>query len=280
MDKKKDTRGPKLSHFSLDSIRMPFRILILGPSESGKTSTVRSIMYQFRDVPTVMVMNRTEMANPKYKDIVPDILIHEQYVQEAVDGLMETQEDKCYNKQTTGKDTDTRAILIFDDLQSTAHEWGRQESTTRLATAGRNLEISWVCVFQTSIVKGIEAAIREQFTHVMIFPFDGQKEKAKIREYYCDILHQRELDTLFNEHLDKYECLVYDRTKGAKAHITEKLFFMKSPCDLPPFTVCHRDWWRLNQSTFDPRHKEREIRQRKLQRAKQNLHKSFQPAKH
>jgi GTPase SAR1 family protein len=257
-------KGPRLNQFPLGSIKMPFRILILGPSQSGKTSTCREILYTFRDVPTVLVMNRTETSNPKYKGHVPDILIHDKYDHDAISGMMDIQEEKCHHR-SKGRDIDTRAIAVYDDLQSTAKEWGKSEITTRLATAGRNIDMSWICLFQTAIVKGIEASIREQFTHIFIYPFDSHKEKAKVREYYCDIITQRELDNLFTEHLDKYECLVYDRTKGAKAPLLEKLFFMRSNNDLPPFRACHPDWWRLNIQTYDPNYKEREIRQRKQQ---------------
>lgn len=269
--------GSALMPFDLNDIQFPFRILILGPSQSGKTSIAHELMCRFQNVPRWLICSETEAANPKYKGIAPDIVIYEKYDHDAVQAFVQNQEELCYlnsERIKNGKQAwDTRGILMYDDLQSSASTWGKTELTRLISTAGRNYDMSWIVLFQSPIVKGIEADIRNNFTHVFFSTFDGNKEKAKLREYYCDLIPQHRMNELLNERLQKYEFAVYNRTLSAQDPIHKKICSFQARYPMPPFRVGHKMLWRVNTQFFDPNHKLREFKERKQQKEKTQIFK-------
>ena len=77
-------------------------VVLIGRRDTGKSFLVRDLLFYHQDIPIGTVISGTESANSFYSQIVPSILIHEEFNPSIIANVLKRQEQltKQINKQT------------------------------------------------------------------------------------------------------------------------------------------------------------------------------------
>lgn len=256
----------QLDFYDLNRIITPFRIIIIGPSECGKTSLCCDILSRHTDIPTGIIMAGTDDANPVYDSFAPKVLTFNTYSEQHLVALNIAQEEKCYAKNagikdSTNRPVDTRSLVILDDLQHSADEWKRNQGIQQLATCGRNYDESTIIIMQGPKVLGPN--IRTNFKHVFLYKPISQADIKRYQEEYCPQMSLSELSGVFRR-LGKHECIVVDTTNPTSDIKTTCFWFKARPrTAIPAFKLFSAEVRNFCSHAFDPAYKFREIQNKK-----------------
>jgi len=243
-----------IKEFNLSQIKMKAgympRLLLYGPSGSGKSSLVLEILSYNRDVPIVCAMCPTEKYNHTYKDIIPAMFIHDfnkdtmkQFIRRQEDISNKVQNDPAY------RDVDPRGIYVFDDCLHKIKRVREDEDLDFLFVAGRHVSMTPIFALQDPI--GLSPVQRGQISFSFIFYEPLQTNKEKLYNHYAGVFPTKKC---FYETLDRvtqnFGCLVIDNTNKQARSLDEKVFWYrtKPASQLKKFRCCDQMYWDMKPS--------------------------------
>lgn len=239
-----------IKRFDMTKMKQHTVTMLLGRRGSGKSTLVKDILYHFRDIPAGLVMNGTEEANGFYSEIVPSMLIRNQFKTEYLSSLLLRQKkmlDKRAEEEKEGRPmTDNRAFLVMDDLMFDNKQWIKDVEMQRVFLNGRHYKVTYLLTMQYPL--GIPPCLRSQVDYTFILKEPSYGNKKRIFQNYGSSFPSFDV---FCQVLDKvtraYGCLVIDNTKP-DADFWDTVYWYKARSHLPTFRMCDPQLWRTEET--------------------------------
>ena len=112
----------RLKKFNVKDMVEHATIAMIAKRASGKSYLTREILYHKRDIPTAVVISRTEKLNRFYGEFIPDSYIFDDFDSSILTRIYQRQsklnEDNERRKKEGKKEKDDRIMLIMDDCMS------------------------------------------------------------------------------------------------------------------------------------------------------------------
>lgn len=243
----------EIKKFDISSIANDKVVVLIGSRGSGKTVTVKDLLYYHRDIPVGTLISGTESANRTYSDNIPGIFIYDEYTPELLDKVIKRQKlmMKKVNKEKMlyGKTSiDPRGFLILDDCLHD-NTWARDKNIKYAFLNGRHQKIFVVITMQYPL--GIPPNLRTNIDYTFIMRETNYQNRRRLYECYAGMFPNFEVfNSVLEQCTENYECLVINNTCKTNK-LQEQVFWYKSE-DHGNYTMCSREAWDLhNQNIKD-----------------------------
>jgi hypothetical protein len=217
---------PKKINFEIISDKSSLTI-ISGMTGLGKSHLIRYLMFQNRkDFDFGIVFCNTHFEDGSF-DYVPKGFVHEEYDEEVLINLMETQKDLL------SKGISKRVFIIFDDCLDP--EQFKSPILKKLPIMGRHYNIS--CIMSTQYPQLIPSSFRENATNVFMFQSSHKNTLEALYENYA-----MEFDSFndFKQYVltktGNYKFIYHNKTKN-EGSIEKNFRVFKCPQDIPKFQI-------------------------------------------
>jgi hypothetical protein len=245
----------QLKKFDVSRIRDDQVVVLIGKRGTGKSFLTKDILYYHRDIPLGTVISGTEGANHFYSDIIPKILIHEEYSPLIIANFMKRQKKMLKRIDKGEIDLDNRAFLIFDDCLYD-DSWKRDKNIRGVFMNGRHYKIFYILTMQYPL--GIPPNLRTNIDYVFILRENIMSNRKRIYEHYAGMFPSFEMFcSTMDQCTENFECLVIDNnSKGNK--IEDQVYWYKAE-EHRDFKMCPSEVWRYSEENFVEDDEEDEI---------------------
>jgi hypothetical protein len=217
----------KIKKFDLKSIPDYVTIAIIGKRGTGKSYVTRELLFHKRDIPSTVVVSKTEKLNKFYGDFIPDINIHENYSNDLLNTIYERQKQifkdnkqrQCEGKQLK----DARLMLAMDNCMSSNSSWVKEEPIQELFFNSRHYHLSFILTMPYSL--GIPPEMRSNFDYIFLLAEDFTNNKKRLYEHYAGMFPDfNSFNETFTELTENFGIMVINN-KIHSMDITEKVFW-------------------------------------------------------
>ena len=264
------TRNLRLTKFDMSRIRDDSVVVFIGKRNTGKSFLIKDLMWHKRGIPIGTVISGTESANSFYSQIVPSILIHEEFNPSIIANVLKRQEQltKQINKQTQAGGTssiDRRTFIIMDDCMFD-NKWVSDKYIRSLFMNGRHYGLLYILALQ--YVMGIPPVLRGNVDYVFILRENLVASRRRIYEQFAGIFPTFEMFCqIMDQCTENYECLVIHN--GSHSNRLEDCVFWYKAEPRPDFKIGPRELW-IKSAEYD--------RQKELAEAAGHQGQSLTPA--
>ena len=238
------TRNLRLTKFDMSRIADDSVIVFIGKRNTGKSFLIKDLLWHKRTFPIGTVLSGTESANSFYGQIVPSILIHEEFNPVIINNVIKRQQgiSKIMNKERQmkgGSAIDRRTFVIMDDCMYD-NAWVRDSNIRSLFMNGRHYGIMYILALQ--YVMGIPPVLRNNVDYVFILRENLFSSRKRIYEQFAGIFPTFEFFCqIMDQCTENYECLVIHN--GSKSNRLEECVFWYKAETHPEFKIGSRDMW-------------------------------------
>lgn len=244
--------------FNMKMIQQDSVCIFIGRRRTGKTTLVRDLLYNHRDMPMATVISGTEESNGFFKKMVPPLFIHGEYNPVILERFMKCQKvimQKIQKAKEAGVQTsmDPRTFFIMDDCMYD-DSWTHDKNIRYLFMNGRWLKVFLLITMQYPL--GIMPSLRTNVDYVFILRepylsnrkkiFDNYGSAFPSFEFFCQVMDQC---------TQNYECLVINNTTQSNK-LEDIIFWYKADTNTPNFRIGSPEIWA--QSLQYSREKEEE----------------------
>lgn len=222
-------------------------VVLIGKRNTGKSFLVKDLLYYKRDIPIGTVISKTEPVNRFYGDIIPSILIHEEYSPELISNAVAKQ-TKIVKKMKIeeGKyghsGIDPYAFMILDDCLYD-NSWTKDVNMRSLFMNGRHLKILLLITSQYSL--GIPPNLRSNIDYVFILRENYISNRKRLYENYAGMFPTFDMFCqVMDACTEDYGCLVIDCV--SKSNKIEDMVFWYKADPHENFTLCSPAIWRYD----------------------------------
>ena len=249
-----------LRKFDISSIEDNKVVVLLGKRDTGKSFTVRDLLYHKRDIPIGTVVSATECANKFYTNMIPSIFIHEKPNPDIVANAMKRQEKlkkRIHHEiRRTGRcDIDPRAFLILDDCLAEGKKWIRHEAVQSAFLNGRHFNLLFVITLQYPM--GLPPMLRGNIDYVFILRDNLISNRKRIYENYAGMFPSYDVfSQTMNQCTNDYEMLVIHNNSKSN-RLEDQVFWYKAQTH-DSFHLGAQYFWDMCEHTDDEDEKEEE----------------------
>ena len=227
-------------------------IVLLGKRGTGKSILIKDILYHNQDLKVGTVMSGTESGNGFFSKVLPKCMIHNEYKQDILRGLVEHQKavlkEIKKQKQVYGRplpDYDGRVFCILDDCLYDTN-WTRDKLIRMLFMNGRHWKVMLIIAMQYPM--GIPPVLRTNIDYTFILRESNKSIRRKIYDHYAGMFDTFELfEDIMNQTTEDNECLVVaNNTKSNK--LIDQIFWYKANASIvnAEFRVGGAEYWARN----------------------------------
>lgn len=237
-------RNLRLTKFDMSRIRDDSVVVFIGKRNTGKSFLIRDLLWHKRNIPIGTVISGTEGANSFYSQIVPSLLIHEEFNPTIVSKVLQRQQiltkqimkDK---EQKGGSQIDRRNFFIMDDCMFD-NKWVTDKFIRSLFMNGRHYGILYILALQ--YVMGIPPVLRGNVDYVFILRENLVANRKRIYEQFAGIFPTFEFFCqIMDQCTENYECLVIHN--GSQSNRLEDCVFWYKAEPHPDFKIGPRELW-------------------------------------
>ncbi len=204
------------------------KIIIVGKPSTGKSTLVKTILYQKRNIiPVALIMSGTEDSNGSYKKFIPDSFIYNSYREDVLEKFVDRQKLAIKNLPNP------YAALVIDDLGDQPSNF-RRPLQLSLFKNGRHLQIMYVLALQYSM--DVFPAIRASTDFVFIFKENNLRFRKSLHENYAGAVGDfATFCSVMDQITEDRTALVIDNTTQSN-DLSETVFWFNAKDYLPPET--------------------------------------------
>lgn len=270
----KDPTTYRIGEFDISRADLTRSIIAVGASGSGKSSVVKSILYQNRDIQGGLVFSSTEKASPFYSTFIPSLFIYDELDYAKIEDLFTVQEHRKsrLDKQLVEADrleasgrasaaellrTDVRnrrraarRIIIIEDF---GHKAGlmKHDLIRKVFMAGRHFSIAMILLVQYSI--DIPIAIRGNAGFVVATREPNVMYRERLyRSFFGTVRTQASFDKIMEACCANYGVLIADNTARSMDPSQTVFWYRAPPPDkYPPFRMFSPQAWSYSEEHYD-----------------------------
>jgi hypothetical protein len=245
------TRNLRLTKFDMSRIRDDSVVVFIGKRNTGKSFLIKDLLWHKRGIPIGTVISGTESANSFYSQIVPSILIHEEFNPGIIANVLKRQEmlTKQINKakQAGGSSAiDRRTFIIMDDCMFD-NKWVSDKYIRSLFMNGRHYGLLYILALQ--YVMGIPPVLRGNVDYVFILRENQIENRRRIFQQFAGIFPTFEMFCqIMDQCTENYECLVIHN--GSHSNKLEDCVFWYKAEPRPDFKIGPRELW-IKSAEYD-----------------------------
>lgn len=214
-----------LKMFDLRRVNKDATIAFIGKRRSGKSFTLRELLYYNRDIPYGSIISGTESASPFFKDFVPGTYIFNEFDEQIAERILDRQRKLKKKALKLGKDPKKdRFFFILDDcLYDDA--WTKSKVIREIFMNGRHFNIFFILTMQYP--KGIPPTLRTNLDFSFIFQDSSAENREKLYTCFGGAAGSRDVFYTLMDSLEQHECLVFDNTNSS-SNIEDRVFYYKA----------------------------------------------------
>lgn len=213
-------------------------VLFIGKRGSGKSTCMKSILYDKRYVKSGICMSATESANSFWSECIPSTFIFDEYRGEYVQNLIKRQ--KRQKKKTGEIDP---AFIIFEDVIYDT-KMCRENTVREVFMNGRHFGLLTLFSIQYALL--VPPYIRSNTDVIFIF---RESLLANQERLYAQFGGLFSTFKMFQEVLkactEQYECLVINQTGAVTNKVEDCVFWYKAGIP-PPFKAGSVPFWQYH----------------------------------
>lgn len=239
------------NRFDLRNICDHATIALIAKRASGKSWLVKEIMKVRKDIPSWVIICKTEKLNAFYSNLIPDSYIYYNFESEILDRIFARQkrlnEDNKLRKKIGKKEKDDRVMLVMDDCMSDK-SWIKDPNIGELFFNGRHYHISFILTMQYS--KGLPPDMRGNLDYIFLLAEDFICNKKRLYEDYAGMFPSFDIfDQAFTKITDNYGCMVINNRLHT-TDIKQKVFWYKAD-NLKDFELGSDKYKNFHQKAYD-----------------------------
>ena len=230
-----------LRKFDMNYIGYSSFILMLGISNTGKSTITKDILYYYKDIPIGAVISKSKNKNI-YK-YIPPIFIHDNYNQKFIKNIINKKQ--LLNNEYLNYDN--RSFLIFDQCLN-EKILKKDKNFKKISKSYEELNLLYI--IELNYIEHITEYLKYKVDYFFIL-----KENLQINRKNIYDIFKKYLDiefSLFCKFLDDYThnyhfLILY--LKSNSKYIEDKLFWYKSDIH-NTFKICCDDAWNYNDENL------------------------------
>jgi len=242
----------RLKKFNVKEMVDHATVAMIAKRASGKSYLTRELLYHKKDIPTAVVISRTEKLNRFYGEFIPDSYIFDDFDSSILSKIYQRQsklnEDNIERKKEGKKEKDDRIILIMDDCMSSKGSWVKDETVLELFFNGRHHRVSFILTMQFSL--GIPPEMRSNFDYIFLLAEDFISNQKRLYDHYAGMFPSFDIfKQVFAEITQHYGIMVINN-RIHSTDITEKVFWYKAK-QVPTFTLGCSKYLKFHKKYYD-----------------------------
>ncbi len=242
----------RLKRFNIQEMVEHATIAMIAKRASGKSYLTREILYHKRDLPTAVVISRTEKLNRFYGDFIPDSYIFDNFEPEILQRIYQRQakvsEDNSQRQKNGKNQKDDRLMLIMDDCMSSKGTWVKDQNILELFFNGRHHHISFILTMQYCV--GIPPEMRSNFDYIFLLAEDFISNQKRLYEHYAGMFPTFDIfKQVFSEVTQNYGIMVINN-RIHSTNITDKVFWYKAK-NVPKFKLGSNKYIKFHKKYYD-----------------------------
>lgn len=242
----------RLKKFNVKEMVEHATIAMIAKRASGKSYLTREILFHKRDIPTAVVISRTEKLNKFYGEFIPDSYIFDDFDSSILTKIYQRQSklngDNEVRRKEGKKEKDDRIILIMDDCMSSKGSWVKDENILELFFNGRHHRVSFILTMQFSL--GIPPEMRSNFDYIFLLAEDFISNQKRLYEHYAGMFPSFDIfKQVFAEVTQNYGIMVINN-RVHSTNITEKVFWYKAK-QVPKFKLGSSKYLKFHKKYYD-----------------------------
>ena len=250
----------RLKKFRIDKMVDHATIAMIAKRASGKSYLTREILYHKRDLPTAVVISRTEKLNRFYGDFVADSFIYDNFDTDILSKIYARQakcnEDNKNRIKEGKKEKDDRIMLVMDDCMSSKGSWVKDQNILELFFNGRHHHVSFILTMQYAV--GIPPEMRSNFDYIFLLAEDFISNQKRLYEHYAGMFPSFDIfKQVFAEVTQNYGVMVINN-RIHSSNITDKVFWYKAK-KVPDFKMGSKLYNKYHKKYYDPNWNKRPI---------------------
>lgn len=214
-------------------------IVLLGKPETGKSTTVRTLLYAYRNkIEKAKLVSSTAKINHEYDGIFPPSDIHDEYDESIVHELIKEASEVNEPRRLKGLPLKVFA-LVLDDM-GFEKAMTNSKMLSRLFTTNRHYGIMIIICLHYAV--SIPPKMRCMISYLFALRQNQQKYIEVIRQEYCDV-HKTVFSTLFDSCTPGKGRSMVIHNRSLSSSIPDRVFWFKSRMDLPKFRLGSERVW-------------------------------------
>jgi hypothetical protein len=255
-----DSPNLKFKKFNMKLIGPDKICVFIGKRGSGKSTTVKDLLYHQRNIPVGTVISPSEKLNNFYSGIIPPLFIHDEYSQELIEKVLERQ----LNVIKYGSNNPF-AFLIMDDCLFD-NSWPKDKRMREIFMNGRHYKLLLIITMQYPL--GIPPVLRTNIDYVFIGHENITSNRKRIYEHYAGIFPNFDIFCqILEDFTQDYGYLVIDNTRKS-SRLEDLVYWYKAELH-DDFRVGSDKYWVSHIEHYN-RDKEKEDKENR-----QSEHKKF-----
>lgn len=204
-------------------------ILLIAKRGSGKSWIVRSLLYQFKDIPVGSIICPTDELTGFYGTLIPDLYIHYEYNSDFIKGVFSRQKSmikKHEDYKNKKLSVDPRAFLVMDDCLASSKDWVKDKWMREILMNGRHSKIMFILTMQNAL--GVDPQLREQFDYVFLLRCNKINEQKKIYEHFAGVFPSLQVFRQVYDSLTQDFGALVINNKSNSSNLLDNIFWYKA----------------------------------------------------
>jgi energy-coupling factor transporter ATP-binding protein EcfA2 len=225
--------------------------LIIGPSGSGKSEIIKSILWAKKSIiPVVVAISETEDVNKCYSKIIPDLFVFNKNDPEIIEKIIARQKVACEHLKNP------MLALVLDDCMNKTSNMN-EDIHTALFKTSRHYQMMTLISCQSTF--DLKPSNREQAAGFFILRSDNSANRKKIYNNYASIIPNEQLFNALMDTLTSDYCCMFIKNRNRGQNWFDNVFWFKRFDNIPDnWNATSKDVQaysndRLN-TNFDPFH--------------------------